>query len=146
MIFHLIVVKNVRGIPWTETIHKVADVVSKLGFPLFFTIPFDWFHAALSALVAGSYNVICYQAFVWVHFKKFFSKLAFCNFDLWNAIPRNRIEVRRPFLFRILFILSSMRCYGNLKITLSDCMVFHITPHFLGNKWKKCCKFYKIVP
>ncbi len=30
--------KNMRGVPQIETVHKVANVVAKLSFPLFFMI------------------------------------------------------------------------------------------------------------
>ncbi len=46
MILHPIIAKNMRGIPQTETIYKIADVVAKISFPLFFTVSF--------------YLIICY--------------------------------------------------------------------------------------
>ncbi len=55
--------KNERSIPQTEIKHEVANVVAKLGFPLFFILQ-SLSHVVLSALVAGSYTMICYQALV----------------------------------------------------------------------------------
>ncbi len=39
MTLHPIIVRNVRLIPQTETIHRVANVVDKLSFHLFFAMP-----------------------------------------------------------------------------------------------------------
>ncbi len=70
----------------------------------------------------------------------FLSKLAFCNFDFWNAVPWCRIELFRQFFFRILLVLSSMRCHENLKITFSD-FVYNfsdlITNAFIAHMWKE---------
>ncbi len=54
-----IIVKNVSGILRTETVHKVANVVTKLGFSLLYHQILS--HVVLSALVAGLYATICYQ-------------------------------------------------------------------------------------
>ncbi len=44
MILCPIIVKNMRGIPQTETIHKVPNVAAKLSFPLLFIIAFYLCH------------------------------------------------------------------------------------------------------
>ncbi len=43
-----------------------------------------------------------------------FLKLVICKFDLWNAITRHRIELLRQFFFKILLIVSSVRCHDQV--------------------------------
>ncbi len=56
----------------------------------------------------------------WKTSNTFFSKLAFYHFDLWNAIPRHRIELLRQFFCRILFVLPSTRCHYHLEMMFSN--------------------------
>ncbi len=101
-------------IPQTETILKVANKVTKLNFPHFFTMTFYLMpcspnSVSLTSLqwpiscrvictgirlllldTLSSISVSCLPFFT-CHERKtlndFFSKWASCNFDLWNTIP-----------------------------------------------------------
>ncbi len=60
----------------------------------------------------------------------FFLKLAFCNFDLWNAIPRRRIELLRQFFFRILPFSPLCAAMKILKSRFSTlCVVSQMVSH-----------------
>ncbi len=84
-----------------------------------------WFGNQCSFVNAHNYKSLR-KLFSICHERKtlntFFSKLAFCNFDLWNTIPRYRIDILRHFFFffRIVLGLSSMRWHENLEITFSN--------------------------